>query len=193
MPLKSLIKVSKISNLSDARYCSGMGVEMIGFRMIPGQADYMSPALFQEIRGWVSGPKVVAELYGLREASEIQFVVEKYAPDYFELTLPEYKAFREVLGLPCIVHLPVGVTRSLALNEEKNITYLLLDEAATCKDLEGDFPALIKVSSLESLSKKNSEGCFKGFVLETSGEARPGVTNYEQLGTILESLDDDSQ
>jgi phosphoribosylanthranilate isomerase len=191
MPLKSFIKVSKISNLSDARYCSGMGVEMIGFRMIPGQEDYMSPALFQEIRGWVSGPKVIAELYGVSETREIEYVVEKYAPDYFELTYAEYKAFRDALALPCIVHLPFDATKSLSLHEEKKIAYLLLDEAASCEDVRGDFPALIKVSSLESLNKKNSDGCFKGFVLEASKEARPGITNYEQLGTILEALDEE--
>ena len=33
MGLKTLVKVSEVNNLSDARYCAGMGVEMIGFSL----------------------------------------------------------------------------------------------------------------------------------------------------------------
>ena len=41
--LKTLIKVSNINNLSDARYCAGMGVEMLGFSM-----DELSIEKFKE-------------------------------------------------------------------------------------------------------------------------------------------------
>jgi phosphoribosylanthranilate isomerase len=34
MPLKTFVKVGCITNLSDARYCAGMGVDMLGFRAV---------------------------------------------------------------------------------------------------------------------------------------------------------------
>lgn len=191
MPLKTLVKVSKISNLSDARYCSGMGVEMLGFRVIPGKEEYMPPELFQDIQGWISGPKVIAELYGLSNPEEIEFAIQTYAPDYFELTFSEYKSFRQALSLPCIVYLPFGTINAELINNDANISYILVDEQTRCSNISTPYPVLIKIASLEKLNEKLAEGCFKGFVLEGPKELRPGVTNYEQLGSILEALDAD--
>jgi phosphoribosylanthranilate isomerase len=81
MPLKTIVKVGNISNLSDARYCAGMGVDMLGFRVIDGLPGYIAPQAFQEIRGWISGPKVVAEIYGIDRSDKIPHIVENYAPD----------------------------------------------------------------------------------------------------------------
>src|ERR1044071_5737472 len=103
MPLKTVVKVGNITNLSDARYCSGMGVDMLGFRVLEGQPNYLSPKLFQEIRGWVTGPKIVAEIYGLTSPDQLQSIIENYAPDYFELNASEFEAFQGDLTLPCIV------------------------------------------------------------------------------------------
>ena len=65
MPLKTFVKVGCITNLSDARYCAGMGVDMLGFRAVESQENYIKPSQFQEIRGWIAGPLVVAEVYGV--------------------------------------------------------------------------------------------------------------------------------
>ena len=56
MALKTLVKVGKISNLSDAWYCAGMSVDMLGFTVIASQENYVSPELFREMRGWFYGP-----------------------------------------------------------------------------------------------------------------------------------------
>src|SRR5688572_15531110 len=103
MPLKTLVKVGNITNLSDARYCAGMGVDMLGFRVIEGQENFVAPKLFQEIRGWVAGPKVVAELYGYSENLDFNLILKNYAPDFAEFTYAEYLKFRTVISMPCIV------------------------------------------------------------------------------------------
>src|SRR4051812_19134719 len=103
MPLKTVVKVGNISNLSDARYCAGMGVDMLGFRVLEKQENFISPRLFQEIRGWVSGPKVVAEVYGLESPEQLLAIVSNYAPDYFELSLSAYRTFNDHLTLPSLV------------------------------------------------------------------------------------------
>lgn len=192
MSLKMLVKVSKISNLSDARYCSGMGVEMLGFGVIPGHEAYMPPALFQEIRGWISGPKIVAELYGIADRDEVMRVIQTYAPDYFELTYPEYRLLKEVLSLPCIVYLPPGTTNMGLMDKDLNISFVLVDESTTCSQISSPYPVLIKISSPEKLNDKLAEACFRGFVLEGPKESRPGITHYDQLGGILEALEEPS-
>jgi len=190
MPLRTIVKVSHISNLSDARYCAGMGVEMLGFRVIPGAENYMSPEVFQDIRGWISGPKIIAELYGLTSQEQIDTVIRTYAPDFFELNYTEYRTCGHLLTLPCIVYFPL-VAESVSVKDERKISHILVDEQTTCKDIPATRPVLINVTSEKKLNEKLAEGCFRGFVLEGPKELRPGVTNYDQLGGILEALEED--
>src|SRR5687767_3639265 len=105
MPLKTLVKVGSITNLSDARYCAGMGVDMLGFRVIEDQENHIPISLFQQIRGWVSGPHVVAEMYGLKKATDIHGLLQNYAPDMVEMTFEEYMLYRTEIQLPFIVYL----------------------------------------------------------------------------------------
>jgi phosphoribosylanthranilate isomerase len=190
MPLKTTVKVSHISNLSDARYCAGMGVAMLGFQVIAGSEHYMPAERFQDIRGWISGPQIIAELYGVSRPGEIASVIETYAPDYLELTLTEFQNFEDNLPLPCIVHLSRDEIASIKANEK--IAYLLVSTDTHCEDIAGTgFDVLSKIASLAELNEKIPKQCFQGFVLEGPHELRPGVTNYEQLGNILEALEED--
>ena len=61
MALKTFVKISAINNLSDARYCAGMGVDMLGFALEPTNPDSISPEKYTEIIGWLSGVKFVGE------------------------------------------------------------------------------------------------------------------------------------
>ena len=62
MALKTIVKVGSITNLSDARYCAGMGVEMLGFAFDPSHGYYLQAIQFNEIIKWVSGVTIVGEL-----------------------------------------------------------------------------------------------------------------------------------
>src|SRR5262245_49771827 len=102
MPLKAFVKVGSITNLSDARYCAGMSVDMLGFRALEGQENYIKPSFFQEIRGWITGPLVVAEVYGLTQPDQLTRILENYKPDYLEMGVKELSLF-ETLPLPLIL------------------------------------------------------------------------------------------
>ena len=56
MSLVTKVKAANITNLSDARYCAGMGVDWIGFPL-----SQVNPTVFSEITGWLSGPQWVVE------------------------------------------------------------------------------------------------------------------------------------
>lgn len=192
MPLKTSVKVSHLSNLSDARYCAGMGVNMLGFGVIPGSPHYMTPQLFQDIRGWVAGPAIVAEVYGLSgQETEIREIMQKYAPDYFELSLEEYRKFHTILPLPCIVDM-AAVPEAATLPDDGKIAYVVVDGSCSCRDIAGfSNPVFVRIAGADQLRDKLGSGCFKGVVLEGPPEQRPGITNYDQLGEILEALEED--
>lgn len=192
MPLKTIVKVGNISNLSDARYGSGMGVDMLGFCAVEGQPHYLAPKLYQEIRGWISGPKVVAEVYGVQSYQELTQIVENYAPDYLELNLHEYHTFAHQLLLPCIVSVKKEEVIEARAGYEK-VPYLLLEDNALQAELNQKslhYPLLLKVSSANGLAEKLKRYPISGVALNGSPELRPGFKDYNELADILEMLDE---
>lgn len=192
MPLKTLVKVSHLSNLSDARYCAGMGVDMLGFRAIPGTEHHIAPQIYQDIRGWIAGPAIVAELYGLSDVAQLETVMQTYAPDYLELTYETYKRFSDELTLPCIVAAANAGDLTAIRKQGAPILYILADENVSCRDAGmAAYPVIKKTTSLQAVLTDLKEGCFKGFELEGPEAQAPGITNYDQLGEILEALEAD--
>ena len=58
MSLKTFVKVGNITNLTDARYCAGMGVNQLGFNV---EDPNFTVEKFKEITGWLEGIEYVAE------------------------------------------------------------------------------------------------------------------------------------
>lgn len=166
-----------------------MGVEMLGFQVIPGVDNYISPEKYQDIRGWVAGPKIIAEVYGLSDPAQLDDLMQRYAPDYMEMTWTEYGAFSQYISLPCIVYHP-QVGQIAASVPHDRIHYWITGEDSTCADdIERTIPVFKRVSSLQGIAQTLTEDCFSGIVLEGPSELRPGITS-EQLGDLLEALDD---
>ena len=191
MPLKTVVKVGNISNLSDARYCAGMGVDMLGFAVMKGHENYITPQLFQEIRGWVSGPKVVAEIYGIQTVEELSSVIENYLPDYLELTDSEYKALSTQIHLPCLVSVHKDRIHEISLSQEKG-GFLLLGSTDALPELdERAFlqPLMVKVFSNHKLLEILDRYDVGGIAINGSPEIRPGYKDYNELSEILEALE----
>src|SRR5690606_27876233 len=108
MMLKTQVKVGNISNLSDARYCAGMGVDMLGFAVIPGQEDYVPEPLYQDLRGWISGPAIVAELYGITPEMNLQAILQAYQPDLVEVFPDDLHLLENLDGPEIIVAIRGG-------------------------------------------------------------------------------------
>ena len=84
MALQTFVKISNISNLSDARYCAGMMVDVLGFNIDPSSASAVSPEDFAEIAEWVAGVEFAGEFH---EATmhQIKDAIKKYEVDYVEI------------------------------------------------------------------------------------------------------------
>ena len=55
--LKAKIKISQITNLTDARYFAAWGVDFLGFDINPESEHFSSPSIVAEISEWVEGPE----------------------------------------------------------------------------------------------------------------------------------------
>ena len=59
--LKAKIKISQITNLTDARYFAAWGVDFLGFDINPDSDHFTPPSVVAEISEWVEGPLMVLE------------------------------------------------------------------------------------------------------------------------------------
>jgi phosphoribosylanthranilate isomerase len=184
MPLKTFVKVGRITNLSEARYCAGMGVDLLGFCTIKGKESYLAPSQFQEIRGWITGPQIVAEIYGLQSQAELESILSDYKPDYLEMGAQELELLADV-PLPFILSSDGAV---VSPDPRKTPGYLLL------KDLAINalpYPVLIEVQSLMDVQRVLNSPNTSGIAMNGGPEIRPGLKEYEVLAEILELLDTD--
>ena len=182
MALKTLVKIGGITNLSDARYCAGMGVDMLGFDVIPGRPNYISPESFHQIRGWITGPLIVAEIAGLQRPEDLPQILENYRPDMLQFGLVELTA----LPSPPLPYI-------LALNASEDISHLtirpeyLLGREPLAVPLNIAF--LLEVNSTEEAKIALLNTSVRGIALNGGPELKPGLKDYSALADILELLE----
>lgn len=188
MALKTLVKVGGITNLSDARYCAGMGVDFLGFRVVEGFPNSISLKSYQEIRGWVTGPQIVAEIYGVSDAQYLRQVLENFRPDMLELGLVEYEAIGSHLEMPFI----------LALKDNEDLphlavkpAYILASDGPAVSKLIPDYELLLKATNSQEAERCLRHTGVSGLALEGGHEVRPGLKSYDDLADILELLEQD--
>ncbi len=100
--LKTPIKASQITNLTDARYFAAWNVEWLGFSLDTASEFYRSPTQIQAIKAWVEGPKMVGE-FGLQSPEEIATAVELLGLDVVQIApFTSAKALKEQLTIPII-------------------------------------------------------------------------------------------
>lgn len=180
MALKTFVKVGSINNLTDARYCAGMGVDLLGFQVIEGAAHYISAKAFQEIRGWVSGPQVVAEIYGLSDPAILNSILENYRPDYLELGLKEYALTQGKLPIPYLLSLQPGEVVPHQASPD-----MIIRKSAPISD--ADLVYVVSTQEAEAALQQS----VKGLALHGSSETKPGIKEYNDLSEILEMLETD--
>lgn len=187
MSLRTLVKVGSISNLSDARYCAGMGVDFLGFRVIEGQTNAIPAKLYQEIRGWVTGPQMVAEIYGITDPAGIGEIVENFQPDYLELGCEEFEKVGHALTLPFIL--------SVKNNEPlptMSLTpaYIIVSSATdNLTRFIPDHDVLLVVKNTRELNEALTHTGVSGVCLHGGIEIKPGLKTYDELADILEALE----
>lgn len=197
--LKTTVKVSNLNNLSDARYCAGMGVEMLGFSM-----DALDFDKFKEMRGWLAGVQVVGETE-IKNISTIIELVEKYQPDFLQVSHWEDIVEIQRIGKPIILKVDFATANLPALFQttKGNVEYFLLENSdefgivddATMSQLDTwsfQFPILLGFGVKETNANELLEQTqLSGFALKGGNEIRPGFGDSEELMNILEILETD--
>jgi phosphoribosylanthranilate isomerase len=207
MALKTTVKVSNVTNLSDARYCAGMGVDLLGFSMDESSAQYVSPEKFKEIRSWVAGLHIVGETAS-SDVLEIEKLLELYQPDVLQIEesalLPYISTFdcRVILKADLSLMTLDQLEAFFSAIHSDQVDYFLLESKGAVKldvelktvlqQLATRYPILLGIGfTPQSIHDLLAELPIQGIALKGGDEDRPGSREFGELMDILEAIETD--
>jgi phosphoribosylanthranilate isomerase len=207
--LSTLVKISNVTNLSDARYCAGMGVDMLGFSVDEGSTSYITPKKFQELRGWIAGVKLVAET-AESDVPRLLSLLADYEVDALQVEDPSLLPFlKSELDKPLLLRINVDEHEAdeldaLMARSALDVSFFLLESEENqplssewidyLNRLGKDFPILLGfgLDDEKEVLRVTESGQLQGIALRGSEEIRPGYKDFGTLMDILEALELDS-
>ena len=212
--LKTKVKASSVTHLTDARYFAAWEVEWLGFNLSPGEENSVDPREVAAIREWVDGVQICAEL-NLPTAADLKAVVEMVQPDLIQVgMLTEIETLREWNGgLPVIKEIVVERDTDLAMIEELletdhvavacfllnfakgGVSWQDLEDSkplslSKLKDWATKYPILLEIELGEQVpSAVLEELPVQGFSVRGGAEEAVGYKSFDDLDDFFEDLE----
>ena len=206
MALKTFVKVSTVNNLSDARYCAGMYVNLLGFNLEESSPNYLSPEKFTEITEWLSGLEYVGEFENSHPDTILQ-TIKNYDIHCIQIREEAHVQMLLNTGFTIILkqlirdnddllHL-IAIAPSLKDNDvilllESNIENLTPELAGSIRHLSEQTPVLLGFGfGAETVEEVLEQTRVKGIALNGGNEIKPGLRDFDELADILELLEEE--
>jgi phosphoribosylanthranilate isomerase len=206
MALKTFVKISGINNLSDARYCAGMIVDILGFSFEPEYPNFMSPDKYTAITEWVSGVSFAAE-FDESDPEQIKEILSQYPKvDFLQITKAEDLPALRLLQLPIILKIDLSTTKGASLTDilqqsAQDVAFYLIEnsseetQAAVLDEvlhLTTEYPILLGFGlSQDNVLEIIEKYPIKGIALKGGDEIKPGYKDFDELAEILETIEVD--
>ncbi|HET8859138.1 phosphoribosylanthranilate isomerase [Marivirga sp.] len=205
MALKTFVKISEVNNLSDARYCAGMTVDLMGFNLDNQNSSYVSPENFMELTGWVSGLEFVGEFGSASEAS-IKNSIKDYEIHFLQTDNPAivhlFPDFKKILRFDIDKIADAEEVKNIMNDVKDKVVFFLFESTnenhykdnivAQVTALANDYPILLGFNiSNDNVLNLIQETGIKGISLKGGEEIRPGYKDFDELADILETLEID--
>ena len=199
MSLKYFVHVSSISNLSDARYCSGMMVDSLGYNLDENSNNILSIDSVKEISQWVNGVKFIAEFYNSSE-KHINKILENEIFDAIQLNIENKIKNINFNDSKVLIRISnpneINKNTNKILDENFPKTETLIIDNLSSESINNlsylDRKYMLIINPYEDISSLISKLEHKNFglLLKGSNEIRPGLKDYDSLSEFLESIDD---
>lgn len=206
--LTSFVKISNVTNLSDARYCAGMGVDMLGFSIDENSPSFITAKKFAEMKAWVAGVQIVAETHNTDPVALLELLKE-YPCEALQVSDPDLlPILNRELDKPLLLRVDVDHYEADELDAlmgryQSDVAYFLLESEQNAeltrewmdyiKTLSQEYPILLgfgldtQNAVLDAVEELN----VKGVALRGGEEIRPGYKDFGTLMDILEALEED--
>jgi phosphoribosylanthranilate isomerase len=180
MSLKTNVLVTNITNLSEARYCAGMGVQYLAF-----DPTIIDTITYTDLTRWLKGPE-----FGL------DISVLEYVPDNLNEFMHTFIIIRaEQLGeigsnLTGKLFVKVSYSQATELAKRLAIDFFIPSEWSLIELKKAPINTLMPILAGQSIEEFKPFQ-FAGFILEGSSESKPGIFDYDQISNVLEKLEED--
>lgn len=207
MALKTLVAVTDINNLSDARYCAGMGVDILSFNLSGDHLEGIKPEAVKEITGWLAGVQMAGAFSTGTSTSEINEAVQSCPLHFVQVGVPYLLDELKEIVVPIIFRIEITkdtIERELQELMElysPQVQYFLIDSNdfdlvdetnwRFLKTLTSQFPVIIGFG----ITKENIQPVLDnlkpvGIALKGGHEIKPGLKNFDDLEEIFELLEE---
>lgn len=206
--LKTRIKASQITNLTDARYFAAREVEWLGFNLDTGTENFVHPHNIKAIKEWLEGPKIVGE-FGMQDSSEIIAAIEFLNLDAIQVGM--YADTNALASQSVSIIKEIVVEKTTDYNDLRNtletnaanVAIFLLDYSKnnipwkslasnknTLKDLCHEFKIILSIDFefAELLEILDSIQIY-GLSLTGGEEEKVGFKSFDELDEILDALE----
>lgn len=176
------LKFSEITNLSDARYASGMWADFIGFCFDPSSPAYIEPNKAKEIISWISGPAIVGEFGNQPTEWILDFISS------FKLKVVQVPAnYSHDLNLPKGVALIVEVNEMDSNSMLEKADVLITENPLVLNALKEKTskPIIYHIKDLNE-----DIGHCDGISLKGMSEEKPGTSNHSAWTDFLEKWEE---
>ncbi|RTQ45712.1 hypothetical protein EJV47_24820 [Hymenobacter gummosus] len=207
MALLTSVIVRGINNLSDARYCAGMGADYLTFRLDPALPGAVTPELVQELSSWVAGVQLVGE-FGTLPVEQINALVQQCGLQQVLLHGPRRPEEMAELTVPALVlvawipdMLPEDVERRFQ-QQAPHVGGFVFAELPPQPLAEAQLMRLTEQARLypiwlapgfapASVRELIEAVQPRGLVLEGGNEIRPGLRDFTEMEAVFEELEID--
>ena len=198
MMSKKFVKIRGVNNLSDARYCSGMMVDVIGFNLDSNQKDGVNLEVFRAITQWVQGPQIAGEFDNMG-LELIQNYLSLIDLDIIETSNPNLLNTLFDTGKKIYLKINLDTIDNEQALLDKIEKGQMANKIVICRSKKSNNETLLK----SLLNYTENEQIINGFNLnlnqidlwpaieiKATAEGKPGYKDYGEVMDILEYIDD---
>ncbi|MFD2717793.1 hypothetical protein ACFST9_03640 [Hymenobacter monticola] len=192
MPHLVPLLIRGINNLSDARYCAGMGADKLTFVLDPALPGHLDTKTVKELAGWVAGVELIGEFDRL-SAPEINAMAAdcgldavllrsyRTADELAEIAPPVYQELSEADGAPDPEPAVVGWILELpAAGIDNSVLHQLGLERPLWLGPGLDPDKARAVATQLPVA---------GLSFPSGDEVKPGLRDFDQLEAVFEALE----
>lgn len=181
--LTKIVKAGSITNLTDARFFAAFDVDYIGFCFDPQSPDYISPQNALAIKGWITGPKIVAE-FANQDVDNINNIIQFFEPDIIEVDISfinEIISSAQQKNMPIIARAP----KPEVINND--ILFYVIPIAQQENIIDNYEKYIFDLS--DSTDIPTAMSAIHAIQLKGSPEQEVGMKSYDKIAELLESIE----
>jgi phosphoribosylanthranilate isomerase len=185
-----------INNLSDARYCAGMGADKLTFVLDPALPGALDTKTVKELAGWIAGVELIGEFDQL-SAHEINAIAAECSLD--AVLLRSSRTANELAEIAPPVYLELDAEAAASAHSLPNSLAGLIIELpetvtpealAELSEIGASRPLWLGPGLNPDRAHAWATGLnLAGLVFPSGDEVKPGLRDFDQLEAVFEALE----